>query len=917
MGKSKQKVEKIPKIDWHASSTEKVLKQLDGNPDGLSEQEAVSRLQKYGANRLPPPKTRGPLLRFFSQFHNLLIYVLIGAAVVTALLDHWIDTYVIIAVVFVNSIIGFVQEGKAEKSLEAIRHMLAPRATALRDGNRIGIPAEELVPGDIVILEPGDKVPADLRLISAKGLQIQEAVLTGESVAVEKTTQPVEANADLGDRFSMAYSGTMVAAGHGKAIVVATGADTEIGRISGMISSIEELTTPLLKQIAIFSRWLTLAIILIAASVFAFGFYVQGTDPSEMFMTVVGLAVAAIPEGLPAILTVTLAIGVQRMASRNAIIRRLPAVETLGAVSIICSDKTGTLTRNEMTVKSIVTASKLFEISGVGYEPSGDFFSGGEHVAIDKRPILQQVVKFGALCNDSSLRQKDDQWIADGDPMEAALLTVAMKAGFDPADLHRNNARGDVIPFDAQHRFMATLNHDHENHRYIIVKGAPERLIELCTLQRQKDGDIEINPAYWTGWIDEVASLGQRVLAIAYKPVEEGKTELNFSDLDDGLILLGLIGLIDPPREEAIQAVKECRAAGIRVKMITGDHAATARAIAAQLHLENHDEVITGQDLSSIDDDELVEVAARVDIFARTSPEHKLRLVTAMQAGGSVIAMTGDGVNDAPALKRADVGIAMGRTGTEAAKEASEMVLADDNFASIARAVREGRTVYDNLKKAIIFLLPVNGGESMSIIAAVLTGLTLPITPLQVLWVNMVSSVALAMALAFEPSEPSVMQRPPRPKDEAMLSGFLLWRITFVSLLFFAGIYGIFLWSQLHGSTLEEARTYAVNTLVMLEVFYLLNVRYLSSSSLSIKHLFSSKAVLIAIFVVITLQAIFTYAPFMEDFFDTRPVDFIHGMEILGIGLALFIILEIEKLIRRLFCGRPAKGLEAQPKAKR
>jgi len=914
MGKSKRPIEKFVKVNWHAVTADDVIKQLDSDSKGLSEQEADSRLKHYGANRLPPPKTRGPLLRFLSQFHNLLIYVLIGAGVFTAFLGQWKDTYVILAVVVVNAIIGFVQEGKAEKALEAIRHMLAPRATALRGGHRIGIPAEDLVPGDIVMLEPGDKVPADLRLISAKGLQIQEAVLTGESVAVEKSTQPVETNADLGDRFSMAYSGTLVAAGHGKAIVVATGTGTEIGRISGMISSIEELTTPLLKQIAVFSRWLTVAILLIVSGVFAFGVYIQGADTTEMFMTVVGISVAAIPEGLPAILTVTLAIGVQRMASRNAIIRRLPAVETLGAVSIICSDKTGTLTRNEMTVKSIVTASKAYEISGVGYEPSGTFLLNGEPVDIDKNPIIQQIVNYGALCNDSSLRQKDGQWIADGDPMEAALLTVAMKAGFDPVDLHRTHARGDLIPFDAQHRFMATLNHDHDNHRYIIVKGAPERLIELCPLQRQQDGDVAIDPHYWNGRIEEVATLGQRVLAIACKPAEAGQSELKFSDLDDGLILLGLVGLIDPPREEAIHAVKECRAAGIRVKMITGDHAATARAIAAQLYIENHEDVMTGQQLSSINDNELIEVAARVDIFARTSPEHKLRLVTAMQAGGSVIAMTGDGVNDAPALKRADVGVAMGRTGTEAAKEASEMVLADDNFASIARAVREGRTVYDNLKKAIVFLLPVNGGESMSIVVAVLMGLTLPITPLQILWVNMVSSVALAMSLAFEPSEPSVMQRPPRSKNEAMLSGFLLWRIVFVSFLFFTGLYGVFLWSQLHGSTVEEARTYAVNTLVMMEVFYLLNVRYLSGSALSFKQLFGSKAILIAITVVIILQATFTYAPFMEEFFDTRPVDFIHGMEIIGIGIALFMILELEKWVRRLFSAARDKNRKAQPK---
>ncbi|MCL7422098.1 MAG: cation-transporting P-type ATPase [Methylobacter sp.] len=891
----------VERINWHSLPTQQVIERLETAQDGLSDHDAQMRLLKFGANRLPQPKTRGPLRRFLAQFHNLLIYVLIAAGVVTALLDHWIDTYVIAAVVVLNAVIGFVQEGKAEKALDAIRHMLAPRATVIRNGHRSGIPAEDLVPGDIVMIEPGDKVPADLRLITAKGLQIQEAVLTGESVAVEKSVNPVQEEADLGDRFSMAYSGTLVAAGHGKAVVVGTGADTEIGRISGMLSSIEELTTPLLKQMAVFSRWLTLAILLIAGGVFAFGLQVLGEDPSAMFMTVVGLAVAAIPEGLPAILTVTLAIGVQRMASRNAIIRRLPAVETLGAVSIICSDKTGTLTRNEMTLRSIVTSTERYETSGVGYDPSGEFLLGGDRVAPAQRPILARILQTGALCNDSALRRKNGLWVADGDPMESALLAAAIKGDIDPAEEHRHYPRTDVIPFDAQHRFMATLNHDHEGHGFISVKGAPERLIELCQLQRENDADVPVNPNYWTASIEEIASQGQRVLGIAYKPVEPNKTELNFSDLDDGLILLGLDGLIDPPREEAIQAVKACRAAGIRVKMITGDHAATACAIAAQLHLANDKDVMTGHELTQIDDTALIDVAARVDVFARTSPEHKLRLVTALQAGGSVVAMTGDGVNDAPALKRADVGIAMGRTGTEAAKEASEMVLADDNFASIAQAVREGRTVYDNLKKAILFLLPVNGGESLSIIATVLAGLTLPITPLQILWVNMVSSVALAMALAFEPAEPNVMRRPPRRRNEAMLSVFLVWRIVFVSVLFLIGIYGMFLWTQQHGSTLEEARTYAVNTLVMLEVFYLLNVRYLSGSSLSFRRLFSSRAVWIAILVVITLQAIFTYAPFMERFFDTRPVDFVHGLEIFGVSLALFLILELEKWIRRLF----------------
>ncbi|MDT8407320.1 MAG: cation-transporting P-type ATPase [Methylococcales bacterium] len=886
-------------VNWHALTAEQALDRLASNHHGLTEQQARQRLDQYGPNQLPTPKPRSPLLRFLAQFHNLLIYVLIGAGIVTALLNHWVDSYVILAVILVNAVIGFVQEGKAEKALQAISQMLAPRATVLRDGHRCQCPAEALIPGDIVLLDPGDKVPADLRLITAKGLKIQEAILTGESVAVEKTIEPVALDAELADRLSQAYSGTLVTAGHGKGLVVATGASTEIGRISGMIADIQVMTTPLLQQMSVFSRWLTVVILLIASAVFAFGYWVQMQDATLLFMTVVGLAVAAIPEGLPAILTVTLAIGVQRMAERHAIIRRLPAVETLGAVSVICSDKTGTLTRNEMTIKSVVTADAVFEVGGVGYEPVGVIKTSGQPISDSQQQALQSIALIGAICNESSLRQKHTQWQIEGDPMEGALLTLAGKAGLDLKAEHQRHSRHDLIPFDSAHRLMATLNQGDAQQNFIAVKGAPEQLIALCQQQQTEHGPQPINTDLWHDQIERIAGQGQRVLAIARKTVAAGITTLKFSDLDQGLVLLGLVGMIDPPREEAIAAVAACHEAGIRVKMMTGDHAATASAIAAQLDLDNTDEVLTGQQLSQLSDQELAEAVTRVDVFARAAPEHKLRLVSALQQRGGVIAMTGDGVNDAPALKRADVGIAMGQTGTEAAKEASEMVLADDDFASIVQAVREGRTVYDNLKKAILFLLPVNGGESMSIIAAVLAGLTLPITPLQILWVNMVSSVALAMALAFEAPEPNVMNRPPRHREEAMLSGFLLWRIVFVSLLFFAGIYGIFLWSQSHGSTLEESRTYAVNTLVMLEIFYLLNVRCLSGSSMSAKHLFGSKAAWIAIAVVFMLQLIFTYAPFMEQFFDTRPIDFLHGLEIMGIGLLLFLLLEVEKMLRR------------------
>ncbi|ODN66732.1 cation-transporting P-type ATPase [Methylophaga muralis] len=884
---------------WHQLTSEESLSELDSDKHGLDSETVEQRLQQFGANHLPRAKGRSAIVRLLAQMHNLLIYVLLGAAFLTALLGHWIDFWVILAVVILNTLIGFVQEGKAEKALDAIKDMLAPHATVIRNGHRLRIEADKLVPGDVVVLEPGDKVPADLRLFSAKGLQIQEAVLTGESVAVEKHPQPVASDAVLGDRLCMAYSGTLVTSGQGHGVVVATGAHTEIGRISGMISDIENLTTPLLQQISVFSRWLTLVIMVIAALVFAYGYWLNQTPAIEMFMIVVGVAVAGIPEGLPAILTITLAIGVQRMASRNAIIRRLPAVETLGAVSIICSDKTGTLTRNEMTVSAVVSSANTYSISGVGYSPAGEITLQEQAVELEQQPTLTMLLRCAALCNDSTLKRRDDDWLAEGDPMEAAMLTAALKADFTLEELKQFYPRRDVIPFDTAHRFMATLHHDHQGHDFIAVKGAPEKLIELCQLQRTDNGDEPVDQSFWHAQIEKIAAEGQRVLAVATKTVAQHSGELQFADLDQGLVLLGLIGLIDPPREEAITAVSECHKAGIQVKMITGDHAATASAIAAKLGLRYTDTVLTGHELTQLSDAELQHAVNQTDVFARTAPEHKLRLVSALQANGHVVAMTGDGVNDAPALKRADVGIAMGHGGTEAAKEAAEMVLADDNFASIAKAVREGRTVYDNLKKAILFLLPINGGESLSIIVAVMAGMTLPITPLQILWINMVSSIALALSLAFEPGEKNAMHRQPRQRDEKMLSSFLVWRITFVSLLFVIGVYGMFLWTQSQGASLEQSRTYAVNTLVVMEVFYLFNVRCLSSASWSIKQWFTSYIVFLSIGLVIILQLIFTYAPFMNTLFETTPISLGHGMEIIAVGIVMYLILEIEKWLRR------------------
>ena len=885
---------------WHNESVKIVFESLETTASGLSKEKVSNRLAKHGPNRLPESKTRGPLLRFFYQFHNVLIYVLIAASAVTAMLGHWVDASVILGVVVLNALIGFVQEGKAENALRAIRQMLSPNAMVMRDGRQTTIRAEDLVPGDIVLLQSGDKVPADLRLFRVKGLQVQEAVLTGESMAVEKVVDPVAQKSVIGDRRCMAYSGTLVTHGQGTGVVVETATATEIGRISTMVSEVEAVTTPLLRQMDRFARWLTLVILALAILTIAFGTLVRDYSLTDMFFAAVSLAVAAIPEGLPAIMTITLAIGVQRMARRNAIIRRLPAVETLGAVSVICSDKTGTLTRNEMTVRTIATAGNLFELGGTGYDPHGPISLSDRDVLPEERPLLLEVVRAAVLCNDASLEQRNDEWLVHGDPMEGALLVSGLKAGLDIEAEGKQYPRTDLIPFESEHRFMATLHHSHAGDAFIFLKGAPERVLEMCAHQRAIDGDQPLDSHYWLTRIEEMAQQGQRVLAIAVKPVSHEQMELKFGDVEDDLIMLGLFGLIDPPREEAIEAVQACERAGIRVKMITGDHGATACAIARQLKLVNADDVLTGQELESMSEDELRQRVQDVDVYARVNPEHKLRLVRLMQEQGLIVAMTGDGVNDAPALKRADVGTAMGQNGTEAAKEAAEMVLADDNFASIAHAVEEGRTVYDNLKKAILFILPTNGGEALIILAAILFGFhQLPLTPVQILWVNMVTAVTLALSLAFEPPEQNVMQRPPRDAHEPILTSYLVWRVAFVSVILMSGTFGLFLWEVEQGASIEHARTVAVNTLVVFEIFYLFNSRYITASIFNRAGLTGNRYVLIAISVLIIFQMGFTYLAPMQSLFGTTSIDFNIWLRILFVSSSVLFLVELEKYVVR------------------
>ena len=885
--------------DWHNLTSDATLAALESTPEGLSEDEAKLRLQTFGANKLPEPAQKSSLRRFLSHFNNILIYVLIGAAGITALLGHVVDTFVIIAVVIINAVIGFYQEGKAEKAMEAIRHMLALRASIIRDSKRQIIPGEELVPGDIVFLEAGDKLPADLRLLTSHGLRIQESILTGESVAVEKQTEPVVLDASLGDRFCLGFSGTTVTSGQGIGVVIATGANTEIGRIGELLSEVQTLETPLVSQMVVFARWLTFFILAISVLMLVFGYFILHHDFSSLFMAVVGIAVAAIPEGLPAVLTITLAVGVKTMAQRNAIIRQLPAIETLGSVSVICSDKTGTLTRNEMMVDTIVTSSEYFTIEGVGYDPSGDIEIDNNVVTVEDYIALQELGRVAALCNDAELIRKNDTWTGLGDPMEIALLSLASKTSVDGSLIRDQWARTDVIPFDSKHKYMATLNHDHEKNAFVFIKGAPEVILSMCHEQRDSANKTQaLNSEYWEGQANAIASRGRRVLAFAVKAVNPEHTVLEHDDVQGSLIFLGLAGLIDPPRQEAIESINKCHQAGIDVKMITGDHAVTASAIGKQLGLRNSDKSLTGQELDQLDDLQLKSVVCDTGIFARTSPEHKLRLVMALQANDMTVAMTGDGVNDAPALKRAGVGVAMGKTGSEAAKEASEIVLADDNFSTIVAAIKEGRTVYDNIKKVISWTLPTNAGEALTIILALLLGLSLPITPVQILWINMITAVTLGIALAFEPTEENTMQRPPRSHREALLGGGLLWHIVLVAGLFLTGVFSMYEYAIMQGYSESLARTIAMNTLVVLEIFHLFFIRNMYGTSLSLKSVMGTRIVWAAVIAVTLGQFAITYVSWLQPIFETQAISLFDGVLIILVGAIMFCIIEIEKQIR-------------------
>lgn len=884
---------------------------------GLDSDEVARRQAQFGANVLPRSRSGGIARKLARQFHNPLVYVLLAAAAVTTMLGEYLDSVVILAVVLVNTAIGFIQEVRAEAALDALHSLVRTRAVVTRDGQRHEVPSEELVPGDLVLLEAGNKVPADLRLVRLSGLRADESALTGESDAVAKDEVVLPPTTPVADRRNMVYSGTLVTAGSGAGVVVAIGGETELGEIHRLMGAVQPVATPLTQKLARFSMTLTVAILALAAVAFLAG-VARGQEPAEMFTAAVALAVGAIPEGLPAAVTVTLAIGVRRMARRRAVVRRLPVVETLGSTTVICSDKTGTFTENQMTVRSLWTPSARFEVTGSGYGPEGQVLPAGAGVraggtaaelttAAAQDEGLYWSLLAGGACNDARIIREGKVWQAQGDPTEAAMVVAASKGGVDAGEFLSSNPRTGTLPFTSERQYMATLHAPRfpdgsgKESGIVLVKGAVERVLELCAGQMAADGRTV--PLSRQSVLDEAhgfAGTGLRVLATAMMRLPAGSA-LAETSLHGQLTLTGLQAMFDPPREAAAAAVHACHQAGVAVKMITGDHVGTASTIAKAVGLtadRADGTALTGTELDAIPADGLPDAVERATVFARVSPEQKLRLIGALQSRGNVVAMTGDGVNDAPALRQANVGIAMGRSGTEVAKEASDIVLTDDDFATIEAAVEEGRNVFDNLTKFIVWTLPTNMGEGLVILVAILIGATLPVLPTQILWINMTTAVALGLMLAFEPKEPGLMSRPPRAPGRPLLTWTLTLRILLVSTLLVAGTWWIFELELAGGASLAEARTAAVNLFVAVELFYLFSCRSLTRSVWRIGF-FSNRWVILGVLVQAAGQLAITYLPLMNELFHTAPITAEAWLRILGIAVLASLVVAVDKRFRR------------------
>ncbi|CAM6375966.1 cation-transporting P-type ATPase [Citrobacter sedlakii] len=879
-------------------SVDEVLKKLQSQSSGLTQNEASARLARDGANALPEKAGKPAWLRFLTHFHDVLIYVLIAAAALTAIMGHWVDTAVILGVAVINALIGHVQENNAEKSLKGIRNMLSSAAVVIRNGQHETAPTTELVVGDIVVLRAGDRIPADLRVMEAHNLRVEEAILTGESTVVDKTAEALQGELPLGDRKNLLFSGTTLSAGAGLGVVIATGEATELGHINQMMTAIEKHRTPLLVQMDKLGKAIFSLILAMMVGLFIFSLLLRDMPMGELLLSLISLAVAAVPEGLPAIISIILSLGIQTMARKRAIIRKLPTVETLGAMSVICSDKTGTLTMNEMTVKAIITADKNYRVQGNSYEPTGEILVENDATTAEMRPgsVLETYLRTIDLCNDSQLmRNEQGHWGITGGPTEGALKVLAAKANLPVIDTELRSK----IPFDSQYKYMATHFRIGQDER-VLVTGAPDVLFKLCQQQQTATGTEAFTQAHWEAEIARYAKEGLRMVAAAWKPTRADAGTLTHDCLSDGLIFLGIAGMMDPPRPEAIDAIGACQQAGIRVKMITGDHPQTAMSIGGMLGIYNSAHAVTGYELEQMDDTALAEAAVTYDIFARTSPEHKLRLVKALQNKGEIVGMTGDGVNDAPALKQADVGIAMGIKGTEVTKEAADMVLTDDNFATIASAVQEGRRVYDNLKKTILFIMPTNLAQGLLIIVALLAGNLMPLTPVLILWMNMATSATLSFGLAFEAGERNIMRRPPRRPHENVMDGFAIWRVGFVGTLIAASAFMLEAWLQPRGHSPEFIRTVLLQTLVTAQWVYMLNCRVSDGFSLG-RGLLMNKGIWLVSGILLLLQLAIIYVPFLQMMFGTEALPLRYWGITLAIGVALFLIVEIEKPLTRKF----------------
>ncbi|MBE0127863.1 cation-transporting P-type ATPase [Citrobacter amalonaticus] len=879
-------------------TVEEVLKNQQSQPSGLTHNEASARLARDGLNALPEKAGKPAWLRFLAHFHDVLIYVLIAAAALTAVMGHWVDTAVILGVAVINALIGHIQENNAEKSLKSIRNMLSASAVVVRNGQHETVATTDLVVGDIVVLRAGDRIPADLRVMEAHNLRVEEAILTGESTVVDKTTEALTGELPLGDRKNLLFSGTTISAGAGLGVVIATGEATELGHINQMMTEIEKHRTPLLVQMDKLGKAIFSLILAMMVGLFIFSLLLRDMPMGELLLSLISLAVAAVPEGLPAIISIILSLGVQTMARKRAIIRKLPTVETLGAMSVICSDKTGTLTMNEMTVKAIITADKNYRVQGNSYEPTGEIHVEENDALAEIAPgsLLESYLRTIDLCNDSQLiRDEQGHWGITGGPTEGALKVLAAKAMLPAVESELRSK----IPFDSQYKYMAT-HYRIGNDERVLVTGAPDVLFKLCRLQQTANGTEAFTQPYWEAEIARYAKEGLRMVAAAWKPAHADANAITHDCLNEGLIFLGIAGMMDPPRPEAIAAIGACQQAGIRVKMITGDHPQTAMSIGGMLGIHNSTHAVTGYELEQMDEAELAEAAVTYDIFARTSPEHKLRLVKALQDKGEIVGMTGDGVNDAPALKQADVGIAMGIKGTEVTKEAADMVLTDDNFATIASAVQEGRRVYDNLKKTILFIMPTNLAQGLLIIVALLAGNLIPLTPVLILWMNMATSATLSFGLAFEAGERNIMRRPPRQSNENVMDGFAIWRVGFVGTLIAACAFMLEAWLQPRGHSPEFIRTVLLQTLVTAQWVYMLNCRVSDGFSLG-RGLLMNKGIWLVSGILLLLQLAIIYVPFLQMLFGTEALPLRYWGITFAIGIALFFIVEIEKPLTRKF----------------